>query len=1511
MSSQRSSSPPVEVLIVTALRMERDAVKAVSTGALGVWSEERVPGTGLRVERRSFAAADGARLTVALICAEDMGGTQTAGVAGPVVMALRPRCLAMCGVLAGKPGDTEFGDVVFADQLLLHDSGKRTAKGFQHGTRPHVMDIRWVEKARDFAEDPGDALAWLRGPDWTVDQQRAWLLDQFARGRGSQSLGPLLAECCPEYESIVAGLLAEELVHPGDQPLTEQGKKHVDAERFKSQRWPGLDPPRRSLRVHVGPIASGNAVQGDEVLWDELETFARKVLGVEMEAHAVANTAELLQLELAVVMKGVMDHADKHKDDRFKSFAARASAECLLAFLRRNSATRVRTGYDDILSPGTATLPDDPSPSRLLHPSYEVVKFFRAGRKDILAELDEWCTTGKAVQGRLVHGPGGFGKTRLAIEWTRDLRERGWAAGFLHAHVVEDWFDRVVGLGMPVAVVIDYAESRAELRQLLAPVLQYASARVKLPVRILLLARGVDDWWQALLEGDESRRAFLTAVPPVPLRPLADGSEVRVEVFRAAAAEFAARRGRTAPTVSRALTDPIFDRALYIHMAALAAVDELDLQPPRKAEEEPLLAAILEHEERFWDERQKRHDRQHRLHVERARRLVAAATLRGGLPTREVANAIGTRLRAADEDLLMLLHDVYGAPGSGGGPGTYVGPLEPDLLGEGMVRRTYRRMDEPRENYIDGVFEDADADRLRHGFEALGRAAVGEKPVVRPWIDRLLARETATRALLAFAAAKAVGRRTALSVLGDALADALERAGDARVAAALEHDGIPTQTVTLRRVAVWVSRALLAAAPDGEEENFLSQRAHVLNNLGNRQSEVGQREAALASTAEAVRIYEELAKRNPDAFQPDLAMSLNNLGNRQGEVGQREAALVSVAEAVRIFEELAKRNPDAFQPDLAASLNNLGAMQSEVGQREAALVSTVESVRLRRELAKRNPDAFQPDLAASLNNLGNRQSEVGQREAALAEAAEAVRIYEELAKRNPDAFQPDLAASLNNLGPIQSGVGRREEALASAAEAVRIYEELAKRNPDAFQPDLALSLNNFSAMQSEVGQREAALASVAESVRIYEELAKRNPDAFQPDLAASLNNLGNRQSEVGQRKAALASVAEAVRLRRELAKRNPDAFQPDLAASLNNLGIMQSEVGQPEAALTSAAEGVRVYEELAKRNPDAFHPDLAASLSNLGNRQSQVGQPEAALASVAEAVRIYEELAKRNPDAFQPHLAASLNNLGNRQSEAGRREAALASVAEAVRIRRELAKRNPDAFQPGLAISLNNLGIMQSEVGQPEVALASAAEGVRIYEELAKGNPGVFHPELAASLNNLGSRQSEVGQREAALESVAEAVRIYEELAKQNPDAFQPHLAMSLNNLGAMQSEVGQREAALASMAEAVRIRRELAKRNPDAFQPHLAMSLNNLGAMQSEVGQREAALASAAETFDLYWPHFAAHPENFARNMMISLRNLLRRQRDAGLAPDAALLERVGVLRGLGLDMPLDLDSG
>ncbi|WP_438014204.1 tetratricopeptide repeat protein [Sorangium sp. So ce315] len=105
-----------------------------------------------------------------------------------------------------------------------------------------------------------------------------------------------------------------------------------------------------------------------------------------------------------------------------------------------------------------------------------------------------------------------------------------------------------------------------------------------------------------------------------------------------------------------------------------------------------------------------------------------------------------------------------------------------------------------------------------------------------------------------------------------------------------------------------------------------------------------EREAALASTQEAVEQYRKLAATQPAAFLPDLAMSLNNLGLMQSELGQCEAALASTQEAVEQYRKLAAGQDAAFLPHLVTSLNNLGAIQSELGQREGALASTQEAV---------------------------------------------------------------------------------------------------------------------------------------------------------------------------------------------------------------------------------------------------------------------------------------------------------------------------------------------------------------------------------------------------------------------------------------------------------------------------------------------------------------------------------------------------------------------------------------
>ena len=83
----------------------------------------------------------------------------------------------------------------------------------------------------------------------------------------------------------------------------------------------------------------------------------------------------------------------------------------------------------------------------------------------------------------------------------------------------------------------------------------------------------------------------------------------------------------------------------------------------------------------------------------------------------------------------------------------------------------------------------------------------------------------------------------------------------------------------------------------------------ALNNLGNRLSELGRREAALGPAEEAVKIRRKLAAANPDAYEPDLATALNNLGNRLSELGRREAALGPAEEAAGALSQAGGGQP--------------------------------------------------------------------------------------------------------------------------------------------------------------------------------------------------------------------------------------------------------------------------------------------------------------------------------------------------------------------------------------------------------------------------------------------------------------------------------------------------------------------------------------------------------------------------------------------------------------------------
>lgn len=225
---------------------------------------------------------------------------------------------------------------------------------------------------------------------------------------------------------------------------------------------------------------------------------------------------------------------------------------------------------------------------------------------------------------RLIHAVGGMGKTRLVIELCKRMRAAGWRAGFVSKSIAVDRFATLVGSKQPVLAVIDYAESRGQLRELMAVAAAWRGERSKRKLRLVLLARNADDWWTDLLRSDGPVKDLLSEEEP---RHLAAVATDREALFREAVRAFAKARHKAAPECAvPSLSDVRYERALYVHMAALAVVEG------REVKADALMEDTLDHEERFWREPLRELGSMGaRVALEELRRAVSALTLIGGV----------------------------------------------------------------------------------------------------------------------------------------------------------------------------------------------------------------------------------------------------------------------------------------------------------------------------------------------------------------------------------------------------------------------------------------------------------------------------------------------------------------------------------------------------------------------------------------------------------------------------------------------------------------------------------------------------------------------------------------------------------------------------------------------------------------------------------------------------------------------------------------------------------------
>ncbi|MCH0542101.1 tetratricopeptide repeat protein [Streptomyces sp. MUM 203J] len=1146
--------------------------------------------------------------------------------------------------------------------------------------------------------------------------------------------------------------------------------------------------------------------------------------------------------------------------------------------------------------PGTAE-----SPLRLVRPEYRLTPFQARDELTVLTDLCERIAEGSRTGIVVLHGAGGAGKTRLALETAVWLKNRGWYAGPLREGMAQTdptalaWLAEVTA---PLAVVVDYADARVEETTALLRVLQ---DRQGPPAVVLLTSRtGHEDTARGRETAEWLQRVFDSLIADrhpfhSEMLALPDLHPRGTDVFTATVERLVPPGGHTAPPPpgppdpAPGTTWTTLDLVLLGLLAARGTGHLPDLRPD-------LYDEILRHEQKYWS-----HSHLELFGTRAPRPLLqtAAACLTLLAPPPEEAPDTLAAVpgldgpdRAHERDRLArtLLHCLDPGPGERTA-------VRPDPVGDHLMLTVLEHdlsaRSGPDGSLLERSLSRADGPRLAGALGTLNRAGQD--------------RPGPATALIATAVLHRPERwRTAVEVAalsGGAVKQALEAVvPDLGTSLPLEELSaeLPPLRLGLTALARQIDELRLGEAlSDGAGP---AETAALLTRVSQRQADDGDVPAALRTMARAVRLHRALAATGPRARRDELAAALNDLSVRYAQAGDRRGALRAAAEAVGLHREA---EPEAGEPldRFATALNSLAAWSSEAGLHRQALQSAEEAVGLYRRLYAADPDAHRPGLAGALGNLAAARLDLGRRGAALEAAEESAGLYRHEAAVSPAGFAPEAADALANLAIVRSRAGDPAGAAAVAAEAVRLRRRFTAQNPRALVPGLVRALWTLALRAREAGDLPTSLEAAEEAVALCRPLAGELPDMFVPDLAGALVTLSGVCDAAGDGGGASAAAYEAVELYRPLAAQEPAAFTDGLAAALNSLANARATAGDGSGASAAAQEALDLCRRLYAADPDAHRPGLAGALVTVAGTRSAAQDTAGASAAAGQAVELYRRLAAEEPEAHTADLALALNNLGIAEGARGHAAEALNAFEQAHSIRRSLAEQDAAAHGDTLARTLNNLADARLTAGDAAGALAPAHEAVRLFRDPPGGGPAAYRAELATALGTLATAHRATGDLKAAVSALTEAT----ELRRARTATGHGHsgaLAGTLNDMAVLRLEADDPHGALAAAREAAELLRAPADRNPATGLR--ALVLNTLAVCAARAGRSAEALAAAEEAVAL---HRATSPEGplGASDRMAALNSLSGVRAETGDVPGAAEAaeETLGLARQLAGEQP------
>ncbi|KAK6525214.1 hypothetical protein TWF694_005360 [Orbilia ellipsospora] len=350
-NSSRHSCPSkrheFEVGIICALQLEHDAVALMFDQ---FWDEEGDLYGKAAGDQNTYTTGRIGKFNVVLVLLSGMGKASAASAAASFRSSYAGVQLTLLvGICGGMPTDNKgeeilLGDVIISECVVQYDLGRRYPSGFkrkdspqeslgrananirsfiatlqtqlhverlQAGTARHLVTLQQKSEFGKFTH-PGTTEDKLFEPSYRHKHSISFDCDICNRCIQTSDLvcEEALKSSCSELRCDEARLVLRERLEPN------KGANHLKQAEAQMPI------------IHFGSIASGDTVMKSG---EHRDTIAERedVIGFEMEAAGIWDNLS------CIVIKGVCDYADSHKNKRWQNFAAATAASAMKALLDR------------------------------------------------------------------------------------------------------------------------------------------------------------------------------------------------------------------------------------------------------------------------------------------------------------------------------------------------------------------------------------------------------------------------------------------------------------------------------------------------------------------------------------------------------------------------------------------------------------------------------------------------------------------------------------------------------------------------------------------------------------------------------------------------------------------------------------------------------------------------------------------------------------------------------------------------------------------------------------------------------------------------------------------------------------------------------------------------------------------------------------------------------------------------------------------------------------------------